>query len=75
MEDPYKIAGGIGNISGCNPYLISFTATGTWTKKLLYTIDENSAYIHPTKFYYKNQSEILIYGQRENKIRFGLIKL
>jgi hypothetical protein len=75
LEDPYKIEGGLGKITGSTPFLIRLAEAGVWTKKTLYSVDESTTYIHPSKFYYKTPNEILIYGQKENKIKFALIKL
>ena len=75
LEDPYKIEGGLGKITGSSPFLIRLNEAGTWAKKALYSIDENTSYIHPSKFYYKTPNEIFIYGQKENKIKFAIIKL
>ncbi len=73
--DPYKIVGGLNAVTGSSPFLVSFSDNGVWSKKTLFDVNENTSYIHPAKFFYKNATEIMIYGKKENKIKFAIIKL
>ncbi|MES2515444.1 MAG: hypothetical protein V4580_14920 [Bacteroidota bacterium] len=74
QEDPYKSINGLNGINGSSTFIVSFT-DDSWSKKLLFPIDADASFIHPAKFLYRNANEILIYGQKENKIKFALIKL
>lgn len=74
LEDPYKLLGGLGNINGSSPYIISFDGNA-WTKKRLYSVDKNDVYIHPAKNYYRNGNDVMLYGQKDGKIKFATIKL
>lgn len=73
--DPYDIDRGLTGLSGSTAILVTINDKGGWNKKSLYKVDEKTAYIYPTKYYCNKLNQMVFYGQFENKIRFGIIKL
>lgn len=74
-KDPYNITEGVSGVNGSIPVLVNVSSNGTWRKKAFYKVDDNTAYIYPSKYYHTKSDNIVIYGQFENKIRFATLKL
>lgn len=75
LKDPYKLENRLLHVTGSCSAIISIDENGGWEKRLFYKVNEESSYLFPSMYYFKNSNSIFIYGRKENMIRFANIKI